>query len=97
VDSIEEKLISLQTFKKYIASNIVDQSKIHESNLNIENFMESLEQFSNNKTNRETNEKINETEEKKTKRKQIIESIEEDGERKRITEELEFEYLKKLI
>lgn len=97
-DSIEEKLISLQTFKKYIANNVVDQSNIHESNLNVENFMESLEQFSNNKATKESKDsKGVEVEEKKSTRRQMIESIEEDGERKRITEELEFEYLKKLI
>ena len=96
-DSIEERLISLQTFKKYIANNIVDQTKIHENNLNVENFMESLEHFSNNKIDRESRDKSTEAEEKKRTRKQIIESIEEDGEKKRITEELEFEYLKKLI
>jgi TATA-binding protein-associated factor len=47
-DSIEEKLISLQTFKKYIANNIVDQTKIHETKINTNSFMESLEEFSNN-------------------------------------------------
>jgi TATA-binding protein-associated factor len=48
--SIEEKLISLQTFKKYIANNVVDQTKIHECNVNVNNFMESLEEFSADKT-----------------------------------------------
>lgn len=96
-DSIEEKLISLQTFKKYIANNVVDQSKIHESNLNMENFMESLDQFSNRKIVNESSTKVNDIEEKKSTRKQIIDSIHEVEEKKRISEELEFEYLKKLI
>jgi len=76
----------------------VDQSKIHESNLNVENFMESLEQFTYNTNNKDTLNKTCDSEEKKHKRKHIIESIEEEeDERKRITDELEFEYLKKLI
>lgn len=45
-NSIEEQLINLQTFKKYIASNVVDDTKIYDNNLNINNFMGSLEAFS---------------------------------------------------
>ncbi len=96
-DSIEEKLISLQTFKKYIANNIVDQTKIHETNLNMEIFMESLEEFSNNKIHKIAEDKNFDTEEKKKIRKHLVESSEEEIEKKRIEEELEFEYLKKLI
>lgn len=48
-DSIEEQLINLQTFKKYIANNVVDEVKITETNLNVNNFMESFEDFSSHK------------------------------------------------
>jgi SNF2 family DNA or RNA helicase len=48
--SIEEKLINLQTFKKYIANNVVDRSNMHESNVNVNTFMESLEEFSTDKS-----------------------------------------------
>ena len=93
-ESIEEKLISLQTFKKYIANNIVDQSKIHDNNLNMENFMESLEEFSNNKLSHGN---LPESDEKKKTRRNLIDSIEEKDEKNRINEEIEFEYLRKLF
>ena len=35
INSIEEQLISLQTFKKYISNNVVDTSKIHEDKINL--------------------------------------------------------------
>lgn len=82
-DSIEEKLINLQTFKKYIANNIVDRNNIHETNLNVNNFMESFEEF------KTTN--IKQKQKSKKSRYSIID--EEDDK----NEELEIEYLKKLI
>jgi TATA-binding protein-associated factor len=84
-DSIEERLISLQTFKKYIANNVVDATQIHETNLNVNNFMESLEDY-------KSNHKITQSTANKRKTKSQILNEEYDNK-----EELELEYLKKFI
>ena len=81
-DSIEEKLINLQTFKKYIANNIVDTNNIHETNLNVNNFMESFEEY-----------KTISTKQKPKSKRGKYSVMEEDDNNK----ELEIEYLKKLI
>ena len=88
-DSIEEKLISLQTFKKYIANNIVDKNNIHETNLNVDNFMESLEDFSKGYEN---NGKRTRQRGKDKNDKNDRDKIQQDE-----NEEMELEYLKKLV
>ena len=91
-DSIEEQLISLQTFKKYIANNVVDETKIHETNINVNTFMESLEEFS-----------VNKLQEKKgvsnslNKKKNVKMSKNEIMENNLDNEEVELEYLKMFV
>jgi len=83
-DSVEEKLINLQTFKKYIANNIVDRNNIHETNLNVNNFMESFEGY-----------KTINTKQKPKSKKGKYSVMEEEEDNNNL--ELEIEYLKKLI
>jgi hypothetical protein len=95
----------LQVFKKYIANNIVDQSKVHENNLNINSFMESLEEFSMNKiiskcaenTDIINRNNIENIDNKKKNKKNIINSFEANSEKMEINDDLEIEYLKRFI
>ena len=91
IDSIEEQLINLQAFKKYISNNVVDTSKIHEDKVNINSVMQSFEEFSNDRMNMNKNNKIKK--EKMSKIEEITARNEEDEKR----EELEIAYLQKLI
>jgi SNF2 family DNA or RNA helicase len=84
-DSIEEKLISLQTFKKYIANNVVDKTNLKETGINANNFMNSLEEFSSDKIILRKNKK-------KTKDSTQLHSEEENEK-----ELLEIENLQKLL
>ena len=89
-NSIEEQLISLQTFKKYISNNVVDTSKIHEDKVNLNSVMQSFEEFSKDKMN---SMKENVKKKKLSKYEEFTNMNEEDE----IREELEIEYLHKLI
>jgi hypothetical protein len=82
-DSIEEKLINLQTFKKYIANNVVDSNNICDKNLNVESFMESLEEFGSKYKSKNNT--------PQTKKEYIEGIVSKQGQ-----EEVELEYLKKL-
>ena len=89
INSIEEQLISLQTFKKYISNNVVDTSKIHEDKVNLNSVMQSFEEFSkdNIKSMKENIKK------KKVSKFEEFNLNEEDE----IQEEMELAYLKKLV
>ena len=89
INSIEEQLISLQTFKKYISNNVVDTSKIHEDIVNLNSVMQSFEEFSkdNIKSMKENIKK------KKVSKFEEFNLNEEDE----IQEEMELAYLKKLV
>ena len=88
-NSIEEKLISLQTFKKYIATNVVGNNEISETKVNANSVMESFEEFSMNKIEKKKKEKIK----KVSKLEELTRENEEEAKR----EEMEIEYLKRLI
>jgi TATA-binding protein-associated factor len=90
INSIEEQLISLQTFKKYISNNVVDTSKIHEDKVNINSVMQSFEEFSKDKIN---SMKENVKKKKLSKLEEVTNRNEEDE----IQEELEIAYLQKLV
>lgn len=95
-ESIEEKLINLQTFKKYIANNVVDQSNIHESNVNVNTFMESLEEFSSDKQpNKKRVMTVSKNKKPATGIKAALSNIERDKEDR--DEANQLEYLKKFI
>ena len=89
-NSIEEQLISLQTFKKYISNNVVDTSKIHEDKVNLNSVMQSFEEFSKDRMNlmRENVKK------KKLSKYEELANINEEDE---IREEMEIAYLQKLV
>ena len=91
INSIEEQLISLQTFKKYISNNVVDTSKIHEDKVNLNSVMQSFEEFSKDK--------INSIKEKKTENKKKMSKYEElmMDEEEELKQERAIEYLKKLV
>lgn len=95
VKSIEEKLISLQTFKKYIANNVVNTDKVSDSKVNANTVMESFEEFSMNKITKKTNNgnKKKEGKKKTSKLDELTRENEEDEKR----DEMEVEYLKKLL
>ena len=90
INSIEEQLISLQTFKKYISNNVVDTSKIHEDKVNLNSVMQSFEEFSKDKIN---SIKENIKKKKVSKFEEFTNRNEEDE----IQEEMEIAYLQKLI
>ena len=90
INSIEEQLISLQTFKKYIANNVVDTSKIHEDKVNASSIMQSFEEFSKDKIN---NMKDNIKKKKFSKFEELTNRDEEEE----IQEEMAIAYLHKLI
>ena len=89
-NSIEEQLISLQTFKKYISNNVVDTSKIHEDKVNIDSVMQSFEEFSKDKMS-STKENV------KKKKLSKYEELTNINEEEEIREELEIAYLQKLV
>ena len=91
INSIEEQLISLQTFKKYISNNVVDTSKIHEDKVNLNSVMQSFEEFSKDRINsmKEKNKKENK---KMSKYEELMMNDEDE-----MKQELEFEYLKKFV
>jgi TATA-binding protein-associated factor len=91
INSIEEQLISLQTFKKYISNNVVDTSKIHEDKVNINSVMQSFEEFSKDKINL-MNEKNKDKNKKMTKYEELM--LDEEDEMK---QEMEIAYLQKLV
>ena len=90
INSIEEQLISLQTFKKYIANNVVDTSKIHEDKVNASSIMQSFEEFSKDKIN---------TMKDNIKKKRVskFEELTNRDEEEEIQEEMAIAYLHKLI
>ena len=90
VNSIEEQLISLQTFKKYIANNLVENSGVSDIKVNSNSIMESFEAFSSDKNNNNTKKSNNK---RLSKMEEITMNNEEDEKR----EILEIEYLKQLI
>jgi hypothetical protein len=90
INSIEEQLISLQTFKKYISNNVVDTSKIHEDKVNMNSVMQSFEEFSKDNMN-SMKEKVKK---KKTSKFEEFTAVNEEDE---IQEELEIAYLHKLV
>ncbi len=90
VNSIEEQLISLQTFKKYIANNLVENSGVSDQKVNTNSIMESFEAFSSDKNNNNSKKSNNK---RLSKMEEITLSNEEDEKR----EILEIEYLKQLI
>jgi SNF2 family DNA or RNA helicase len=90
-NSIEEQLISLQTFKKYISNNVVDTSKIHEDKVNLNSVMQSFEEFSKDKMN---SMQENVKKKKKLSKYEEFTNVNEEDEMK---EELEIAYLQKLI
>ena len=90
INSIEEQLISLQTFKKYISNNVVDTSKIHEDKVNANSIMQSFEEFSKDKIN-SMKENI------KNKKVSKFEELTNRNEEEEIQEEMEIAYLHKLI
>ena len=89
-NSIEEQLISLQTFKQYISTNVVDTSKIHEDKVNLNSVMQSFEEFSKDRMNlmRENVKK------KKLSKYEELANINEEDE---LREEMEIAYLQKLV
>ena len=90
IDSIEEQLISLQTFKKYISNNVVDTSKIHEDKVNLNSVMQSFEEFSKDKMNLlKDNAK-----KKKLSKFEDLTAINEEDE---LQEEMQIAYLQKLV
>ena len=91
INSIEEQLISLQTFKKYISNNVVDTSKIHEDKVNVNSVMQSFEEFSKDKIN-SMKEKNKEKNKKMSKYEELMMNDEEE-----MKQEMEIEYLQKLI
>ena len=90
INSIEEQLISLQTFKKYISNNVVDTSKIHEDKVNMNSVMQSFEEFSKDKIN---SMKENVKKKKVSKLEEFTAINEEDE----LQEEIEIAYLQKLV
>ena len=86
-DSIEEKLISLQNFKKFIANAIITYSESTDSNINLNSFMESFE------TGNINIDKIKVSKVKDNKLKRLIKGESIDDEE----EEDELEFLKKII
>ena len=90
INSIEEQLISLQTFKKYISNNVVDTSKIHEDKVNMNSVMQSFEEFSKDNMN-SMKEKVKK---KKTSKFEEFTAVNEEDE---LQEELEIAYLQKLV
>ena len=90
INSIEEQLISLQTFKKYISNNVVDTSKIHEDKINLNSVMQSFEEFSKDNIN---SIKENVKKKKVSKFEEFTHLNEEDE----IQEEMEIAYLQKLV
>ena len=93
VNSIEEQLISLQTFKKYIANNLVENSGVSDIKVNSNSIMESFEAFSSDKNNsgKKNNKKKGN---KKISKIDEINLVNEDDEKREL---LEIEYLKQLI
>lgn len=59
--------------------------------------MESLEEFSTNQINNDSEKNENDGDDKKKSRKSIINSFEENLEKEKINDELEYEYLKRFI
>jgi TATA-binding protein-associated factor len=92
VNSIEEKLINLQTFKTYIANNVVDINKMGEKKINTESVMMSFEEFSKNKIEEEKKGKVN-----KKKKMGKLEELMNVNEEEEKEEEMQIEYLKHLI
>ena len=90
INSIEEQLISLQTFKKYIANNVVDTSKIHEDKVNANSIMQSFEEFSKDKIN-SMKDNI------KKKKVSKLEEFTNRDEEEEIQDEMAIAYLHKLI
>jgi SNF2 family DNA or RNA helicase len=86
-DSIEEKLISLQNFKKFIANAIITYSESTDSNINLNSFMESFE------TGNINIDKLKVSKVKDNKLKRLIKGESIDDEE----EEDELEFLKKII
>ena len=91
INSIEEQLISLQTFKKYISNNVVDTSKIHEDKVNLNSVMQSFEEFSKDKIN-----SMKEKNKEKTKKTSKYEDLMLDEEEE-MKQEMEIAYLRKLV
>ena len=91
INSIEEQLISLQTFKKYISNNVVDTSKIHEDKVNLNSVMQSFEEFSKDKIN-SMKEKNKDKNKKMSKYEELL--MDDENEMK---QEMEIEYLQKLV
>ena len=91
INSIEEQLISLQTFKKYISNNVVDTSKIHEDKVNLNSVMQSFEEFSKDKIN-SMKEKNKEKNKKLSKYDDLMIDEEEEME-----QEMHIAYLQKLV
>ena len=91
INSIEEQLISLQTFKKYISNNVVDTSKIHEDKVNINSVMLSFEEFSKDKI-KLMKEKNKDKNKKVSKYDDLM--LDEEEEMK---QEMEIAYLQKLV
>ena len=92
VNSIEEKLINLQTFKTYIANNVVDINKMGEKKINTDSVMMSFEEFSKNKIEEEKKGKVN-----KKKKMGKLEELMNVNEEEEKEEEMQIEYLKHLI
>ena len=90
IDSIEEQLISLQTFKKYISNNVVDTSKIHEDKVNLNSVMQSFEEFSKDKINAFKDNA-------KKKKMSKFEDLTTINEEEELQEEMEIAYLQKLV
>ena len=91
INSIEEQLISLQAFKKYISNNVVDTSKIHEDKVNLNSVMQSFEEFSKDKINL-MKEKNKDKNKKMSKYEELL--MDDENEMK---QEMEIEYLQKLV
>ena len=91
INSIEEQLISLQTFKKYISNNVVDTSKIHEDKVNLNSVMQSFEEFSKDRIN-SMKEKDKKENKKMSKYEELMMNDEDE-----MKQELELEYLHKLV
>lgn len=92
--TLEEKLISLQNFKKFIANAIITYSNTTDTNINLESFMESFETNNINLENKII-EKMNKEKEKNEKDK--YKNILKDDNFHFQEEEEELEYLKELI
>ena len=91
VNSIEEKLINLQTFKTYIANNVVDINKMGEKKISTDSVMMSFEEFSKNKIEEEKKGKV------KKKKMGKLEELMNVNEEEEKEEEMQIEYLKHLI